>query len=88
MDVRVIIACRPDEGCRVSVVFSSYGHVWQKEFETKHICLTELKHIGLLTAIEVAEANASDFEKTGGMLIFHANAEPELLIAGRFVQKS
>jgi hypothetical protein len=88
MDVRVIITCRPDESCRVSVASSKlYGHVWLKKFESKHICLIELKTLGLLTAVEVAEVNASDFDKRDSMLIFHAFAEPEALIAAHFVEQ-
>jgi hypothetical protein len=87
MDVRVIIACSPDESCRVTVASSPKGHgqVWLKKFESKHICLIELSTLGLLTAAEVAEAQASDFDKRSGMLIFHAIAEPEALIAAQFV---
>jgi hypothetical protein len=35
----------------------------------------------------VAEVHASDFDKRDGMLIFHAVAEPEALIAAQFEQK-
>jgi hypothetical protein len=43
----------------------------------------------LLTALEMAEAQASDFAKRHGMLVFHAVAEPEALITAQFVdQKS
>jgi hypothetical protein len=89
MDVRVIITCRPDESCRVSVVSSPKvrGHVWLKKFESKHICLAELRTLGLLTAVEVAEVQASDFDKRAGMLVFHAIAEPEALIAAQFVEQ-
>jgi hypothetical protein len=90
MDVRVIIASRPDESFRVSVASSKLqGHVWIKKFESKAICLIELRTLGLLTALEMAEAQASDFAKRHGTLVFHAVAEPEALITAHFVdQKS
>jgi hypothetical protein len=89
MDVRVIIAGRPDGSCLVSVAAHSatLGHVWLKKFESKHICLTELRTLGLLTADEVAEAHDSGFNEREAMLIFHAVAEPEVLIAAHFEQK-
>ena len=49
------------------------------------MCLTELETLGLLTALEVAKAHESDFEKRAAMLTFHAVAEPEALIAAQFI---
>ena len=87
MDVRVIIACRPDERCRVSVVSARFhGHVWRKEFDSKHICLIELRNLGLLTAVEGAEVQARDFDERDATLIFHSVAEPEALLASQFEQ--
>jgi hypothetical protein len=88
MDVRVIITSRPDDdGCRVSVASpKSPGLLWQKEFASKHLCLAELRTLGLLTANEVVKGRAH-FDKSSGMLIVHTDAEPEALIAANFVQK-
>ena len=62
MDVRVVIVFRPDDGFRVSVASPrSFGRVWQKEFESKHDCFTEVRTLGLLTAPEVAKVRASEF---------------------------
>jgi hypothetical protein len=88
MEVRVIIAGHRDESCRVSVASSKVnGHLWRKQFESKHICLRELRTLGLLTAVEMEEAHASDFDKRSSMLVFHAVTEPEALIAAQFEQK-
>ena len=88
IDVRVILTSRPGGGCRVSVVSSAhYGHVWRKNFECKHICLTELRTLSLLTADEVTDVHASDFNENGAMLVFQAVTEPETLIAANFEQK-
>jgi hypothetical protein len=88
MDVRVIIACHPDGGCRVNVASTkAWGHLWLREFESTDLCLTELRTLGLLTARQVAEIHAGRFDKSSGLLMFHADAEPEALIAANFEQQ-
>jgi hypothetical protein len=89
MLVRVILTRIPGEGCRVSVASSAYyGHVWRKNFESKHICLTEIRTLGLLTAAQVAQVHASNFDKNGGIMIFQAVTEPQRLVAARFERQS
>jgi hypothetical protein len=85
MNVLVTIVGQPDESLQVSVASREHdGHVWGKKFRSKKMCLTELETLGLLTALEVAKAHESDFEKRAAMLTFHAVAEPEALIAAQF----
>jgi hypothetical protein len=82
-----MIVSLPDESLRVSVANptpQSRG-VWVKKFQSKLICLTELKTLGLLTDIEVTEACKSDFEKRTAILRFRADAEPDALQAAQFV---
>ena len=84
MFVRVILTRIPGEGCRASVASSAYyGHVWRKNFESKHICLTDLRTLGLLTAAQAAEVQTSDFDKNGGVMVFQAVTEPQRLVAAR-----
>ena len=89
MLVRVVLTGIAGEGCRVSIVSSGYfGHVWSKNYESKHICLTEIRTLGLLTAAQVAEVHASNFDKIGGSMIFQGGVtEPEGLIAAHFEQQ-
>jgi hypothetical protein len=87
MDVRVIIVCKTDDGCRVSVVASkALGTVWVKIYKSKDDCLVELGILRLLTAAQVVEVHASDFDKRKVMLIFHSIAKSEALIAANFVE--
>ena len=87
MKVLVVIVSLPDESLRVNVAPQTLhgGGVWMKNFQSKLMCLTELKTLGLLTDLEVTEACKSDFEKRKAMLVFHAVADPEALIAAQFV---
>ena len=42
-----------------------------KGYESKHICLTEIRTLGLLNAAQkVAEVHANNFDKIGGSMIF------------------
>jgi hypothetical protein len=50
---------------------------WAKKYISKQICLRELIATGLLRQNEKAEVEASDFEITGGALMFHTQIEPE-----------
>ena len=89
MFIRVILTRIPGEGCRASVASTAYyGQVWRKEFESKHICLTDLRTLGLLTAAQAAEVQASDFDENGGVMVFQAVTEPQRLVAARFERQS
>jgi hypothetical protein len=82
-----MIVSLPDESLRVCVASPTpqEGGVWVKKFQSKLMCLTELKTLGLLTDLEVTEACKSNFEKRNAMLRFHAVAEPDALQAAQFV---
>jgi hypothetical protein len=88
MDVRVIIVSHRDESCRVSVVFTSkQGPVWIRKYQSKQLCLTDLVDLGLLTVIEVAEAQASDFDKTRALWVIHTDTETDVLRTAGFVEQ-
>ena len=82
-----MIVSLPDESLRVSVANPTLqgAGVWVKKFQSKTMCLTELKTLGLLTDLEVTEARNSDFEKRNAILKFRAVAELHALQAAQFV---
>ena len=86
--VLVVIVSLPDESLRVSVANTRgvQGEgVWVKTFQSKGMCLPELKALGLLTELEVTEAHQSDFEKRTAILKFRTVAQPDALQAAQFV---
>jgi hypothetical protein len=88
MDVRVVIVSLRDESCRVSVVFTDKrAHVWIRKYQSKQLCLTDLVGLGLLTGIEVTDAQVSDFDKTGAMWVIHTETETDLLRAAGFIEQ-
>lgn len=87
MNVRVLIVLA-DEGYRVRILAPGPPvRSWLKVYASKLLCMTELRCVKLLTPAESEEALEDDFDSTGGMLVFQANVDIEILRAAGFVEQ-
>lgn len=87
MDVRVLIVLA-DAGYRVRILAPDPPvRSWLKIYNSKPVCMTELRCMNLITPSESAEALDDDFDNTGGMLVFQTNTSIEVLRAGGFIEQ-
>lgn len=87
MDVRVLIVLA-DAGYRVRVLAPDPPvRSWLKIYESKPLCMTELRCLNLITPSEAEEALDDDFDNTGAMLVFQTDTNVEVLRAADFVEQ-
>lgn len=87
MDVRVLVVLG-DEGYRVRILAPKPPvRNWLKIYESKLLCMIELRCLKLLTPTESEEALDDNFDHTGAMLVFETDTEVEILRAAGFVEQ-
>jgi hypothetical protein len=87
MDVQVIIISNSDDSCQVTVSAPRSTRKWIKKYRDKEICLNELISVGLMTHVEMAEEQASNFANRDRMFIVHAKIAAEVLRVAGFVEE-
>ena len=89
MDVRVIIVSHPDATYQVCVLAPEQLPVrsWMRMYDSKLLCMTELRSIDLLTPIEADDALATDFEGRDAVLVARTHTDPDTLSAAGFIER-
>jgi hypothetical protein len=86
MDVHFVIDRDPSGRLQVAILSSSPAKSWEKMYETKMLCLSELFALGWLTASEFVDAQASDFDISGRPFIFRTHVDLDIATAVKFVE--
>lgn len=86
MDARLLIS-QTLTGCRVMVLIPGPPcRSWNKTYDSKDRCLTELAYVELAPPSEVAEALEMDLGGEVAAIVMRSNVDPAVLRAAGFVE--
>jgi hypothetical protein len=87
MDVHVIIISHSDGSCQVTVSTAESSRTWTKKYKDKATCLNELISVGLITHVQMADEQASNFANRDRMFMVESKIAGEVLRVAQFVEQ-